>query len=210
LKSVGTKLRDDEYRALVERARKEGVTVSEFVRKAVLAALNLPMPAQPEVGGRLSALEKRVGELEERVLALERAVSQELPASTASKAAATTGNVAGGSGGVQNAAQSKAGREREHVKIISLEWASRKGINVEEYMARKEREGYICNEAGRKVYCVWREDIEQIVVELNSTGAKMGELDKVLTGEKLETAKIAIEAGLMWYDNREKRWRAPL
>jgi hypothetical protein len=38
----------------------------------------------------------------------------------------------------------------------------------------------------------------------------MGELDKVLSGEKLETAKVAERAGLLWYDSREKRWRAPL
>jgi hypothetical protein len=99
LKSVGTKLRDDEYRALVERARREGVTVSEFVRRAVLAALGLPTPAQPEVGDRLAALEKRVGELEKRITDLERAVSRESLANTASKANAGTGNVASSSGG---------------------------------------------------------------------------------------------------------------
>jgi hypothetical protein len=108
-------------------------------------------------------------------------------------------------------AQSKAKPgERKHVIVFTLEWAQQKGINIEEYMARREREGYLCNEANRKVYCVWREDIEQLIVDLNNAGAKMGELDKVLDGERLETAKIAIEAGLMWHDNKEKRWRAPL
>jgi hypothetical protein len=100
--------------------------------------------------------------------------------------------------------------ERRHVIVFSLEWAQQKGINIEEYMAKKERQGYLCNEANRKIYCVWREDIEQLVVDLNNAGAKMGELDKALSGERLETAKIAVEAGLLWYDNREKRWRAPL
>jgi hypothetical protein len=47
-------------------------------------------------------------------------------------------------------------------------------MNIEEYMARKERQGYICNEANRKVYCIWREDIEQIIVELNSSNAGGG------------------------------------
>jgi hypothetical protein len=60
------------------------------------------------------------------------------------------------------------------------------------------------------VYCIWREDIEQLVVELNSSNTKMGELEGVLSGEKLNIAKQAIEAGLLWYDSREKRWRAPL
>jgi hypothetical protein len=111
----------------------------------------------------------------------------------------------------QAVAQGKAGpRERKRVIVFTLEWAQQKGINIEEYMTRREREGYLCNETSRKVYCVWREDIEQLIVDLNNAGAKMGELDKVLGGEKLETAKIAIEAGLMWYDNKEKRWRAPL
>jgi hypothetical protein len=101
-------------------------------------------------------------------------------------------------------------RERRRVIVFTLEWASQKGIDTEEYMARKEKEGYICNETSRKVYCIWREDIEQLVVELNSSNAKMGELENVLSGEKLEIARKAIEAGLLWYDSKDKRWRAPL
>ena len=100
--------------------------------------------------------------------------------------------------------------ERRHVISFTLKWAEERGINIEEYMAKKEREGYICNETGREVICVWREDLEQIVVELNSAGVKMGELDRALSREKLEIAKRAVEAGLLWYDNKEKRWRAPL
>ncbi|MCC5990116.1 MAG: hypothetical protein LM558_01210 [Thermosphaera sp.] len=101
-------------------------------------------------------------------------------------------------------------RERRRVIVFSLDWARQKGINVEEYMARREREGYTCNEANRKAYCIWREDIEQIVVELNSSNAGMDDLERVLSGEKLEIARTAVEAGLMWYDNKEKRWRASL
>jgi hypothetical protein len=105
--------------------------------------------------------------------------------------------------------KAKAG-EKRHVIAFTLEWARKKNINIEEYMARKEREGFLCNDTGSKVVCVWREDIEQLIVDLNNAGVKMGELEKVLSGERLETAKVAIEAGLMWYDNKEKRWRAPL
>jgi hypothetical protein len=101
-------------------------------------------------------------------------------------------------------------KERKHVIVFNLEWARQKGIDTEEYMARKEREGYLCNEAGRKIYCIWREDIEQLVADLNDAGAKMGGLDKVLTGEKLETAKVAVEAGLLWFSSKEQRWQAPL
>jgi hypothetical protein len=112
---------------------------------------------------------------------------------------------------MEDVAQSKTKPgERKRVITFSLEWASRKGINVEEYMARREREGYICNETSHEVVCVWREDIEQLVVELNSAGAKMGELERVLSGEKLNTARVAERAGLLWYDSRERRWRAPL
>jgi hypothetical protein len=100
--------------------------------------------------------------------------------------------------------------EKERIKIISLEWARKQGVNIKEYMARKEKQGYICNDTASKVYCVWREDIEQVIVDLNNAGAKTGELEKVLSGEKLETAKVAVEAGLLWYDSKEKRWRAPL
>jgi hypothetical protein len=112
---------------------------------------------------------------------------------------------------VQSTNQSKAKPgERKRVIVFTLEWAKWKGINVEEYMARREREGYVCNETSREIVCVWRELLEEIVVELNDAGVKMGELDRALSGEKLETAKIAERAGLLWYDAKEKRWRAPL
>jgi hypothetical protein len=112
---------------------------------------------------------------------------------------------------MEDVAQSKTKPgERKRVITFGLEWASRKGINVEEYMVKKEQEGWVCNEAGRNVYCIWREDLEELVAELNSAGAKMGELERVLSGEKLNTARAAMEAGLLWYDSREKMWKAPL
>jgi hypothetical protein len=131
------------------------------------------------------------------------------PTSSTSKAVATSEATGTANPSTATTVKGKSG-ERKHVIVFTLEWAQQKGINVEEYMTRREREGYLCNEAGRKIYCIWREDIEQLIVDLNNAGAKMGELEKVLSGEKLETAKVAVEAGLMWFDNREKRWRAPL
>jgi hypothetical protein len=108
-------------------------------------------------------------------------------------------------------AQSKAKvEEKRRIIVFTLEWARQKGINTEEYMAKKEKEGYICNETSKKVYCIWREDIEQLVVDLNSSNARMGELENVLSGERLDIARKAIEAGLLWYDSRERRWKAPL
>jgi hypothetical protein len=149
------------------------------------------------------------------LVSLEELVVRRLESITTSTGNITTstGNVTTSTGNhpVQTTTQGKAkSGERRRVISFSLEWAGRKGINVEEYMARREREGYLCNETGREVVCVWREDIEQVVAELNSAGAKMGELDRVLSGEKLETARAAERAGLLWYDSREGRWRAPL
>jgi hypothetical protein len=141
---------------------------------------------------------------------------QELLTSSTSKGLTSSTSKAVVAGGVTSTAnpsatQSKAkSEEKEHIKVISLEWARKQGINVEEYMAKKERQGYICNETGREIVCIWREDLEQLIVELNSAGAKMGEFDKVLSGEKLNIARVAERAGLLWYDSREKRWRAPL
>jgi hypothetical protein len=100
--------------------------------------------------------------------------------------------------------------ERRRVIVFTLEWARQKGINIEEYMARKEREGYLCNETSREVVCIWRELLEEIVVELNKAGVGFGELDRALSGEKLDTARVAQRAGLLWFDFKEKRWRAPL
>jgi hypothetical protein len=69
LRSVGTKLRDDEYQVLVERAREEGVTLSELVRRAILAYLNLPArePSWDEILDKLGELEKRIATLEQAV-----------------------------------------------------------------------------------------------------------------------------------------------
>jgi len=202
------------YEALVKLAEARGMSLYSLVKTLLEAQVS------SEVSGEVSSqvsyqvsyreLERKLSELTSKVSYLEEKI-QELLTSTASKATASTGNVADSSGGIQSTAQSKAkSGERKHVIVFTLEWAQQKGINIEEYMTRREREGYLCNETSGKVYCVWREDIEQLIVDLNNAGAKMGELDKVLGGEKLETAKVAIEAGLMWYDNKEKRWRAPL
>jgi hypothetical protein len=207
MKVVSTKLTDEEYQALYERARKEGDSVAGLVRKAILAYLNLPVPAKTEVNDRLSALEKRVEDLERVVSEIRNLISN---------VTASTGNVTASGGDTVGGVASQATnakvqpRERKRVITFSLEWASRRGINIEEYMARKEREGYVCNETSHEVVCVWREDLEELVVELNSAGAKMGELDRVLSGEKLNMARVAERAGLLWYDSREKRWRAPL
>jgi hypothetical protein len=141
---------------------------------------------------------------------------QELLTSSTSKALTSSTSKAVATGGVTSTAnppvtQSKAkSEEKERIKIISLEWARKQGVNVEEYMVKKERQGYVCNETGREIVCVWREDLEQLIVELNSAGARMGEFEKVLSGEKLNIARVAERAGLLWYDNKEKRWRAPL
>ncbi len=82
----------------------------------------------------------------------------------------------------------------------------------ERYMAEMERRGWLCNEAGRQVICVWRETLEQAVVDLNSSGAGARDLEKALAGDtaKLEVAKAAYEAGLLWYSSQEKRWKAAL
>jgi hypothetical protein len=66
---VGTKLRDGEYQALIERARREVVSVSELVRKAILAYLNLPVhePSLNEILDKLGELEKRITALEQAV-----------------------------------------------------------------------------------------------------------------------------------------------
>jgi hypothetical protein len=136
-------------------------------------------------------------------------IASKTPTSSTSKAVATSEATGTANPSTATTVKGKSG-ERKHVIVFTLEWAQQKGINIEEYMTRREREGYLCNEANRKIYCVWREDIEQVIVDLNNAGAKMGELNKVLSGEKLETAKVAVEAGLMWYDSKETRWRAPL
>jgi hypothetical protein len=73
LRVVASKLPDDLYRALAERARREGVSVSRLVRAAVQSYLGLP--PQPR-GGGFEELAGRLAELERRVSTLELAVSK--------------------------------------------------------------------------------------------------------------------------------------
>ena len=95
-----------------------------------------------------------------------------------------------------------------HVLRVPVEEAG----DPERYMAEMEKKGWICNEAAKQVICVWRETLEQAVVDLNGAGAGARDLEKVLAGDsvKLEAAKAAYEAGLLWYSSQERRWKAAL
>jgi len=112
----------------------------------------------------------------------------------------------GESPGLGEAGEEKAGGK--HVVRVPVEEAG----DPERYMAEMERRGWLCNEAARQVVCVWRETLEQAVVDLNSAGAGARDMEKALAGDgvKLEVAKTAHEAGLLWYNSREKRWKAAL
>jgi hypothetical protein len=307
LKSVGTKLRDDEYEALIERARKEGVKPYELVRKAILAYLNLPIqePSRDEILDKL-------GELEKRIIALEQVVFKQTganPPQTAtqsSKSRKTAWDILreqeimcissmkgardperivvslkkngaiilvsendkcavypetwmsfieglskinspderevlgklkgrakqlfkmlravgalhfdsksrtwvidtniiekGESPGLEEVREEKA--ESEYVVRVSKEEAG----DAESYIADMEREGWICNEKSGSIICVWRELLEQVVVDLNNSKAGVNDLEKALAGDedKLEVGKAAYEAGILWLDSKEKRWR---
>jgi hypothetical protein len=95
-----------------------------------------------------------------------------------------------------------------HILRIPVEEAG----DPERYMAEMEKKGWLCNEAARQVVCVWRETLEQAVADLNSAGAGAKDMEKALAGDgvKLEVAKTAHEAGLLWYSSQEKRWKAAL
>jgi hypothetical protein len=83
--------------------------------------------------------------------------------------------------------------------------------DVESYIADMERSGWVCNEANKYIICVWRQVLEQVVVDLNNSKAGVNDLEKVLAGDKdkLEVAKASYEAGLLWY-SKEGKWKATL
>jgi hypothetical protein len=86
----------------------------------------------------------------------------------------------------------------------------REVADVESYIAGMEREGYLCNERGDEVVCTWRELLEQAVADLNSAGTPDArDFERVLEADpvKLEASKAAYEAGLLWYDGKQRRWR---
>lgn len=200
MKPVGARVQDDVFKALVERAKAEGVSVSEVVRRAVVAYLGKPVERPLEAKLReLEELEGRVSRLESEVTALRRAVEK-----------LSTAGASGGTKQAQARANPTAEGKRflgKYVYALTFEELEKKGLNAESYMKSKERQGYICNDTASHVICVWREELEQAVVDLNNAKARMGELDKVLSGVRLEVAKAAEKAGLLWFDAREGRWR---
>jgi hypothetical protein len=205
------------YEALVKLAEARGVSLYSFVKMLLEAQVSSEVSGEvsSQVSYQVSSevsyqeLERKLSELTSKVSYLEEKL-QELLTSTASKTTSIQTGASSTNPSVQITQDKAKPGERKRIIVFTVEWAKWKGINIEEYMARREREGYLCNDTGRKIVCVWREDIEQLIVDLNNADVKLNELDKALSGEKLETAKIAVEAGLMWYDNREKRWKAPL
>lgn len=307
MKSVGTKLRDDEYQALIERARKEGVKPYELVRKAILAYLNLPIqePSRDEILDKLGELEKRIVSLEQvvfkqaeanppqtttqssksRKTAWDVLREQEITCVSSMKGARDPDKIMeslkgkgaiilmsendkcavypdtwisfveglakisspderevlgklkgrakqlfkmlravgathfdnktktwivdtsviekGESPGLEEVREEKV--ESEYVVRVSREEAG----DSESYMADMEREGWICNEKSGSIICVWRELLEQVIVDLNNSKAGVNDLEKVLAGDKdkLEVGKAAYEAGILWFDGKQGRWR---
>jgi hypothetical protein len=308
LRVVSFKLRDDEYQALAERARREGVGVSEILREAVRSYLGLPIqsPSCNEVLGRLGELEKRIIALEQAVFK-QAGVSPPQTADQSSKSKKTAWDVleeqrivcvstmmkardphkiidvlkASGAivlssendrcavhpdewmSFVESLAKISSPDEREAVgklkgrakqlfkmlravgavhfdsktkmwvvdstvvekgeRAPGLEEAGKEEVgseyvmrvsreevgDVEGYIADMEREGWICNERAGSIICVWRELLEQVVVDLNNSKAGVDELERVLAGDKdkLEAGRAAYEAGILWLDSKEKRWR---
>jgi hypothetical protein len=107
----------------------------------------------------------------------------------------------GESPGLEEVREAKA--ESEYVMRVSREDVG----DVESYIVDTEREGWICNEKAGNIICVWRELLEQVVVDLNNAKAGVNDLEKVLAGDKLEVGKAAYEAGILWLDSKERRWR---
>jgi hypothetical protein len=317
MKVVSTKLTDEEYQALYERVRKEGGSVADLVRKAILTYLNLPIPAQPEINDRLFALEKRVGDLERVVSEIKDLISKTTGVqTTTTQNIATTKqrskktawgileeerivcvstmvkardphriiDVLKANGAVVLSSENDRcavlpdewmsfveglakisssderevlgklkGRAKQLFKMLravgavhfdnktktwivdtsviekgeespGLEEVRREKVgdkyvvripkeeveDVESYISDMEHGGYLCNEKGEEVVCVWREVLELAVVDLNnSKTTNVKDFEKVLENDmvKLEISKTAYEVGLLWYDGKQGRWR---
>jgi len=150
----------------------------------------------------LEELEERVSSVEVEVLSLRRAVENMSKAGVGESVKQAQAKTATTTTGKQLAQFT-----RRYVYTIALKELEKKGLNAENYMKDRERQGYICNDTASHVICVWREELEQAVVDLNNAKARMGELDKALSGVRLEVAKAAEKAGLLWFDAGEGRWK---
>ena len=150
----------------------------------------------------LEELEERVSNVEVEVLSLRRVVEKMSKAGVGESVKQAQAKTATTTTGKQLAQFT-----RRYVYTIALKELEKKGLNAENYMKDRERQGYICNDTASHVICVWREELEQAVVDLNNAKARIGELDKALSGVRLEVARAAEKAGLLWFDASEGRWR---
>ena len=72
MKKVNFRIEDEVFRMIEERARNEGVSVSEVIRRAVKTYLNLPAQPTPNpIQEKLEEIVRRVEELEARLKVLE-------------------------------------------------------------------------------------------------------------------------------------------
>jgi hypothetical protein len=80
----------------------------------------------------------------------------------------------------------------------------------EKYMAEMEKKGWLCNETAKQVICVWGEALRLVVDVLNNNNVRVSEMEKALADDKdmLEVAKAGYEAGLLWFDSSQRKWRA--
>jgi len=150
----------------------------------------------------LEELEERVSNVEVEVLSLRRAVEKMSKAGVGESVKQAQAKTA-----TTTTSKQLAQFTRRYVHTIALKELEKKGLNAESYMKGKERQGYICNDTASRIICVWREELEQAVVDLNNAKARIGELDKTLSGVRLEVARAAEKAGLLWFDAGEGKWK---
>jgi hypothetical protein len=188
---------------LLERVRKEGVSVADFVRKAILASLNLPPPAQPEVGGRLSALEKRVSELEERIATLERAVFKQTGASQA-----RAPNSAQQGGDTQQQGQKPRRTAWDILREQEIVCASTMKARDPDKIIDILRDGGAAVIASGSDRCAVYPDTWSSFVETLSKVGSPDEREALgrLKGKAKHLFKMLRAAGAVYYDSKAKRW----
>jgi hypothetical protein len=170
------------YEKIAERAGGRGVQAQDLIVKIIEQFLSSQeAPAQQSLEARVRALENRVARLEATVEGL-----------------------------VRGREAVAAGERRGHKRVISFskDWAEAKNIDIEAYIDAKERLGYVCNETVEEVICIWKEDLKNVVERLNAEKAGLNDLERALKGEERKIARMAREAGLLWLDSKEKRWKA--
>jgi Ribbon-helix-helix protein, copG family. len=187
VKVVGTKVQEDIFKALVERAKAEGVKVSEVVRRAIMMYLGRSTPSDLET--KVKMIEEELTLLKERVSSLESKLSQVITNQSQPTKKVTAMDILKKEGFIDE--RDLYGRVRNPKGLISS----------------LEKQGARVFEVKDSRIIVDPEFFNLLMSKLeNISTSKESELKKVLNEREYKLLEILREGGYIFFDATTKKW----